>query len=52
MENKDTSEKHFYISLIKSGMRFIAAGGLLLGNLILAGSFLALAEVLGVLEEL
>ena len=52
MENKYTSQKHFYISLIKSGMRFIAAGSLILGDLFAAGSFLAIAEVLGVLEEL
>lgn len=52
MQTKDFRNSHFYISLIKSGMRMVAAGNLVLGNLLYAGLFLFLAEVLGILEEL
>ena len=52
IQPKDTSRGHFYVSLVKSGMR-VAAGLLLMrGSLIGAGVFLIIAEVLGILEEL
>jgi hypothetical protein len=49
------SRKHFYISLVKSIMRLGASYGLwLTGDRILmtVGVFLAIAEVLGIAEEL
>lgn len=48
----DPKKSHFYISLIKSGFRMVAAGTLVMGNFIFAGVFLFLAEVLGILEEI
>jgi len=47
------TKRHFYVSMIKSGVR-IAAGVALVWpqNLVLAGAFLIAAEVLGVVEEL
>lgn len=51
-EPVDVSKKHFYISLVKSGIRFGAGGFLIVGNLVVAGVLFILAEVLGVLEEL
>lgn len=52
VSNKDPGKFHFYISLIKSGFRFVAAGFLVLGNFVVAGLMFALAEVLGIVEEL
>lgn len=52
MEPKDTSKRHFYISLVKSILRIIAGGFLAAGNFFIAGMFLIAAEVLGVAEEL
>ena len=52
VQPKDTSRGHFYVSLAKSALRVIAGGNLVLGNLFWAGTFLILAEVLGVVEEL
>lgn len=50
---KDPSRGHFYVSLIKSAVR-IAAGISLIWpeSIILAGVFLIVAEILGVVEEL
>ena len=52
-EPVDVSKKHFYISLVKSGVRIAGCLSVLLGaNIIwLAGGFL-LAELLGIAEEL
>lgn len=52
VQPKDTSRGHFYVSLAKSAVR-IAAGISLVWpqNIILAGAFLILAEVLGIVEE-
>jgi hypothetical protein len=44
--------KHKYISFAKSGIRIIGALVLISGNLVMAGVCLALAEVLGIVEEL
>jgi hypothetical protein len=52
MEPKDTSKRHFYISLVKSALRIVAGGFLVTGNLIVAGALIIAAEVLGVAEEL
>lgn len=53
IQPKDPSRGHFYVSLVKSAIR-IAAGISLIWpqSLILAGIFLILAEILGVVEEL
>ena len=50
---KDPGRKHFYISLIKSGLRIAGCIAVLLGASImwLPGLFLA-AELLGILDEL
>jgi hypothetical protein len=52
VQPKDTSKGHFYVSLAKSALRIVAGGNLVVGNLWMAGIFLILAEVLGVVEEL
>jgi len=52
IQPKDISKRHFYISLVKSGIRFGAGGFLIAGNLLVAGTLFILAEILGVLEEL
>jgi len=52
IQPKDTSKGHFYVSLVKSALRVIAGGNLVIGNLFWAGTFLILAEILGVVEEL
>jgi len=52
IQPKDTSRGHFYVSLAKSALRIVAGGNLLIGNVFLAGTFLILAEVLGIVEEL
>jgi hypothetical protein len=52
IQPKDTSRGHFYVSLIKSGTRIIAAACLAHGNLMFAGIGFILAEVLGIVEEL
>lgn len=43
---------HLYISLAKSVIRIIAGGALVLGDIMVAGALLILAEVLGIGEEL
>ena len=52
IQPKDTSKGHFYVSMAKSVLRIIAGGNLVIGNLWMAGTFLILAELLGILEEL
>lgn len=44
--------KHKNISLVKSGIRIIAGGNLVVGNLLAAGVLLIAAEILGIWEEL
>ena len=52
MEPKESkSSRHFYISMIKSGIRVLGYG-LLTTSLSLGASLLVLAEVGGILEEL
>lgn len=43
---------HMNVSFVKSGLRFIAGGALIMGSLLWAGIFLIAAEVLGVVEEI
>ena len=52
VQPKDASKGHFYVSLVKSGLRIIAGVFLIDGNLLVAGSLLILAEGLGIIEEL
>ena len=43
---------HLRISILKSLLRVGAGGYLMIGNLIMAGALLVLAEILGIAEEL
>ena len=52
IQPKDTSRGHFYVSLVKSGLRIVAGGSLVAGNLVAAGTLLVLAELLGIVEEM
>ncbi len=49
-EKESKTNTHFWISLIKSGIRFGAGYSLIKGNLIGAGVLLIIAETLGVAE--
>ena len=51
---KDPGKGHFYVSMVKSGIRFLAFGMMLSvgGAVAYAGIALILAEVLGIAEEL
>jgi hypothetical protein len=52
IQPKDPSKKHFYVSLIKSAFRIVAGFALFSGSTANAGTFLVLAEVLGIVEEM
>ena len=52
IQPRDTSRGHFYVSLVKSGIRVIAGACLIGGSLVLAGFLLIFAEILGIVEEL
>ena len=52
MVNKDPGKRHFYISIVKSVLRFAACGYLDFGAYEGAALFLFSAEVLGIAEEL
>lgn len=52
VQPKDTSRGHFYVSLVKSGLRIVAGSVLILGNLYWAGALIITAEILGIVEEL
>jgi hypothetical protein len=49
---ESNSKSHFYISVVKSGLRFGACYCLFYGNLVGSASLFALAEVLGIAEEI
>lgn len=49
---KDTSNRHFYVSIVKSTIRIVAAGCLISGNFTFAGAGFILAEMLGIVEEM
>lgn len=59
IQPKDTSTGHFYVSLIKSGLRIIAGGCIITAGysinqpwLVAGGVLLLGAEILGIVEEL
>lgn len=60
IQPKDTSKGHFYVSLVKSVLRFIAGGSIIAagyaipgaGWLVAGGALLIGAEVLGIVEEI
>ncbi len=59
IQPKDTSKGHFYASLVKSVLRIVAGGcifasGYVIGSywITAGGTFLILAEILGIIEEL
>jgi hypothetical protein len=53
MQPKESkSSRHFWISLVKSGVRIGAGIALCLGDIWKAGALLIIAEVLGIVEEL
>jgi hypothetical protein len=49
---KDTSHGHFYVSMIKSGLRILAAVCLMGNRFVSAGVLFFLAEILGIVEEM
>ena len=44
--SKDPGKGHFYVSLVKSGIRILAGVSLIFGGVMLAGALLIGAEVL------
>ena len=52
MNLKDPGKGHFYVSLIKSCLRIVAAVYLINGDLFLAGILFIVAESLGIVEEI
>jgi hypothetical protein len=52
IQPKDPSNKHFYVSLVKSVIRIVAGACLISGNFVFAGIGFILAEVLGIVEEI
>lgn len=51
-EKESKTNSHFWISVVKSGIRFGACFFLFQGEFKIAAVLLALAEVLGVAEEI
>ena len=52
MQPKESkSNKHFWISMIKSGLRLFGCWYLMLGDLVATAVVFAVAEILGVVEE-
>ena len=45
------TNKHFKVSMFKSGIRMFACAALMWNNIITAGSLFFIAECLGVVEE-
>ena len=53
MESKESkSNKHFRISVLKSGIRMIGCALFMLGNVTAGGSLFFIAECAGIAEEL
>jgi len=50
--NQPNPKLHFYISMIKSTVRMYAGYQLSMGDLVMAGGYLILAEVVGIIEEM
>ena len=52
MQPKESkTNKHFRVSMFKSGIRMLGCASLILGDMITAGSLLFIAECLGIVEE-
>ena len=51
-EKESKTNTHFWISLFKSGLRFGACYGLFVGDLFTTAALFAVAEVLGIAEEI
>ena len=51
MQPKDTSKRHFAISMVKSVIRICAGCALVWQMFALSGALFMLAEVLGIAEE-
>ena len=49
---ESNSKSHFYISLTKSGFRLGACYGLFVGDFYSAACLFAIAEILGIAEEI
>lgn len=52
VQPKDPSKGHFYVSMVKSFLRILAALGLMYSSFTAAAILFIAAEVLGVVEEL
>jgi len=53
MQPKESkSNKHFWISMIKSGLRLFGCWYLSMGDLVATAVVFAIAEILGIIEEL
>ena len=59
IQPKDPSKGHFYVSLIKSGLRIIAGACIIMAGysinepwIVAGGALLLGAEILGIVEEL
>ena len=52
VQPKDPSKRHFYVSLVKSGIRIAAGLSLIMVGFPEAGTFFIVAEVLGIVEEM
>jgi hypothetical protein len=52
IQPKDTSKGHFYVSLVKSGLRIGAGLTLVQGLIVPAGVLFIVAEILGIVEEI
>jgi hypothetical protein len=59
IQPKDPSRGHFYVSLVKSGLRIVAGGCIIAAGysinepwLVAGGALLLGAEILGIVEEL
>ena len=52
MQQKESkTNKHFRVSMFKSGIRMFGCAALMFGDMMAAGSLLFIAECLGVVEE-
>lgn len=52
IQPKDTSDGHFYVSMVKSAFRISAGAALVAGFIVTAGALFIIAELLGIAEEL
>jgi len=50
--NQPDPKLHQRISFVKSGLRIVAGATLMLGNFVIAGTLIIIAELLGIVEEL